>query len=531
MKTMRWNKHASLAVAAAVLIAPLWAGPAVAANAQFEQLLPDLYLLRDTCNVYVLRDGDRAVAIDFGSSDWTGALNSLGVKQLDYVLLTHHHRDQCEGLLSYAGNAELRAPSGEASSLTPDGVKTYWKRRTARPSGYPASFSVLPRGLATVQCKLAEGGDLFWGRHRIRFLPTPGHTAGALTIMVTWQGRNVFFCGDAVHAGGKVWQPFHLEWDHWTPGGALQAWYGLQRLGYCQIDLLCPSHGPVVTRDAGDCVKLAAQRMMALIRAKGSVCEGERDDYYPLEPLPGLNARRVSPHLYQFGGNSFLLVSKTGEGFVVDPFKPSLPDLEALLPVAGVKRVTATIASHYHYDHTDAYPAMKEKYGAEAWMHPWLAEVLGNSDKLDLPYLPAAPIKADRVLPETGEFTWNEYRFAIWPMPAQTRWHCAFMATMDGQRVFFSGDSYQSPSRWNGTGGFCAFNNSRFDAFRDSARLVLRVKPDLIANGHQVVYRFHASHYEKILRWADMAEKAVRDLCPSKDWTKDYYVQQKLETP
>jgi hypothetical protein len=105
------------------------------------------------------------------------------------------------------------------------------------------------------------------------------------------------------------------------------------------------------------------------------------------------------------------------------------------------------------------------------------------------------------------------------------------MATVDGRRVFFSGDSYQSPSRWNGTGGFCAFNNSRFDAFRNSARLVLRVKPDLIANGHQVVYRYHASHYEKIVRWADSAEKAVRDLCPSPDWTKDYYVQQKLEQP
>ncbi len=181
----------------------------------------------------------------------------------------------------------------------------------------------------------------------------------------------------------------------------------------------------------------------------------------------------------------------------MDPFKPSLPDLEALLPVAGVKRVTACIASHYHYDHSDAYPTMKGKYGAEAWMHPWLAEVLGDSDKLDLPFLPASPIKADRVLPETGEFAWNEYRFDIWLMPARTRWHCAFMATVDGWRVFFSGDSYQSPSRWNGTGGFCAANNSRFDAFRDSARLVSRVKPDIIANGHQVVYRYHASHYEK----------------------------------
>ena len=162
-------------------------------------------------------------------------------------------------------------------------------------------------------------------------------------------------------------------------------------------------------------------------------------------------------------------------------------------------------------------------------MHPWIADVLRKSDKLDLPYLPAAPIIADRVLPETGKFRWNEYEFNIWPMPAQTRYHCAFMATVDGRRVFFSGDSYQPPSRWNGTGGFCAYNHSDFADCRRSARLVLKVKPDLIANGHQVVYRYHASHYRRILRWCDLAEKAVRDLCPSRDYRKDYRIEQVLE--
>ncbi len=450
------------------------------------------------------------------------------------MLLTHHHRDQCEGLLEFdAAAAEVQAPAAEAGFLTADGVERYWKTRTARPSGYPTSFSVLPKGLPGVKCLMAEGGDLFWGPHRFRFLPTPGHTAGATTVMATWHGKNVFFCGDAacparVHAGGKIWEPYHLEWDHWTPGGSLAAWYGLQRLGYCRIDLLCPSHGPVVEQGARACVKLAQKRVGALIRAKGSVCEGERDDYFPLEPLEGLNARRVLPRLYQFGANSFLLVSETGEGMLVDPYKPDFPTLEALMPLAGVRRLTVATASHFHYDHTDGFPLAKERYGAQGWIHKWLADVLRNSDKLDLPYLPQSPIAADRVLPEKGRFRWNEYEFAIWPMPAQTRYHCAFMTTVDGQKVFFCGDSFQPPSRWNGTGGFCAYNRSDFGDFRRSARLVLEVKPDLIANGHQVVYGFHASHYRRILRWADRAEKAVKELCPSNDYRRDYRVRQAL---
>ena len=32
-----------------------------------EQLLPDLWLFRDSCNVYVLRDGDHGLAVDYGS--------------------------------------------------------------------------------------------------------------------------------------------------------------------------------------------------------------------------------------------------------------------------------------------------------------------------------------------------------------------------------------------------------------------------------------------------------------------------------
>ncbi|MBM4046719.1 MAG: MBL fold metallo-hydrolase, partial [Planctomycetes bacterium] len=77
-------------------------------KSNFERLLPDLYRVADTCNVYLLRDGDRAVAIDFGSGQWTTKLAAIGVKQLDYVLLTHHHRDQCEGLLKLSGPTEVR---------------------------------------------------------------------------------------------------------------------------------------------------------------------------------------------------------------------------------------------------------------------------------------------------------------------------------------------------------------------------------------------------------------------------------------
>ena len=38
-----------------------------------------------------------------------------------------------------------------------------------------------------------------------------------------WNGKALAFCGDAVHAGGTIYQPYHLEWAHWTAEGSLEA--------------------------------------------------------------------------------------------------------------------------------------------------------------------------------------------------------------------------------------------------------------------------------------------------------------------
>jgi glyoxylase-like metal-dependent hydrolase (beta-lactamase superfamily II) len=99
------------------------------------------------------------------------------------------------------------------------------------------------------------------------------------------------------------------------------------------------------------------------------------------------------------------------------------------------------------------------------------------------------------------------------------------MTTIDGRKVFFGGDSFLPSSRWNGTGGFCAYNNSRFDeGFVPSAQLVLEWKPQVVAAGHGTCYRFAASKFRKIIKWAESAREAVTALCPSGDLQEDYYV-------
>ncbi len=56
-----------------------------------------LYQLADTCNVYLIADGDRGLLIDAGSGAILDHLSETGVRRIEWVLHTHHHRDQCAG--------------------------------------------------------------------------------------------------------------------------------------------------------------------------------------------------------------------------------------------------------------------------------------------------------------------------------------------------------------------------------------------------------------------------------------------------
>jgi len=485
------------------------------------ELLPGLYLFSDDCNVYLLKKDDRAIAIDFGSGRWIQQLGAMGIRHLDAVFLTHHHVDQCGGLTRFRNpDFKIVAPAPEKPFLEADGVDKYWK---SLPPGCPPSYSVLKRGIAAPIEYFGEGEDWFWGDMRIRALPTPGHGPVAHSFFITWQGKEVCFCGDAAHAEARLWEPYHLEWSHWLPDGAIEAWNGINRLSAVGMDLLCPSHGPAIREHPNAMLKRLAVRLQRFYEAKLSICAGERDDYLMAENM-GDSVFRVLPHLYNVGGNGYLLLSKKGGALVVDPDMGGLPALEKLLKTLGHPHLEVAISSHYHFDHNDAVPFLRKEYGMKAFFHPKVADPLFKPSQYELPFLPSRPMVLDGFLPQKGNWRWNEYLFRVAHFPGQTWYHAAHMATIDGKKVFFGGDSFQPPSRWNGTGGFCAYNRSHFtNGFARSAQLVLDWAPDLLCNGHNTFYRFHPSHFQRIRRWALAAEKAVRDLCPGEDMLRHYY--------
>ncbi len=488
-----------------------------------EQLLPGFWRFEDTCNVYVLQRGEEAIAIDFGSGAWLEHLPALGIPRLTHVFLTHHHDDQCAGLARQAcWPFTIHAPGGEEQFIDPahagESHRAPWFIE-----GCPASYDAPRTRLANVQYDIGGFAWFFVNGFRLRFVHTPGHGPHALSVVFEHAGRQIVCCGDAAHAGATIWEPYHLEWDHWTGSGALAAWQGIERLQGLGIDLLCPAHGPVVTEQPRRMLQALSKKLLDFYRAKGHVSPGEVNRDLQPEQL-GHDCFRYLPHLYQFGGNGYMLISESGEALVVDPWSSDLDTLAWLCDHLQV-RPTAMAVSHYHYDHCDGIPAVRERYAATAWLHPWVAEPWQDAARTILPWLLPIDLQPFNLWPEDGVWQWNEYTFAIAPWPGQTWWHCAFMAEVDGRRVLFGGDTFQPTALWNGTSGFCAFNNSRFlDGYLPSAELALAWKPHIIAAGHTNCYAFSPSKFRKITRWARQADQAVRALCPSGDLERDYYI-------
>ena len=160
-----------------------------------ERIREDLFRIPDTCNVYVLRSGREGIAIDFGSGAVLGHLEALGIDRLTDVLVTHHHRDQVQGLdLALAHGANVWIPPVEQDLFRY--AEDHWQSR-----GLDNDYSVRqdkwsPLWPIQVTGVLPEYRTVRFGAFEIEVLPTPGHTIGSVSFLTQVGGDRVAFTGD-----------------------------------------------------------------------------------------------------------------------------------------------------------------------------------------------------------------------------------------------------------------------------------------------------------------------------------------------
>lgn len=458
---------------------------------------PEVHRFRDTCNVWVIACGEEAVAVDFGAGEVLDHLDELGVRRLTDVVVTHHHRDQVQGLARAAAHgARIWAPPVERALI--DDVERMWRTR-ALDNYYDLRedrFSLLEN-----QPVAGTADEYRWrayGRVELYCLPTPGHTVGSVSYLARIGGRLAAFTGDLVYGPGKVWSLAATQWSYIGVEGLAATMSSCHELQAAGPQVLYPSHGEPM-EDPPAALAPVIERMQGLVDLRHREPWDLRAWYErPWEELtPHLLRNRTSI------ATTYALLSDDGAALLVDfgydrcagvlesddrsAKRPLLASLRALRSDHGVDRVEVVVPTHYHDDHVAGFNLLRDVEGTRVWSLPDIAGVLEDPKRFDLPCLWYEPIPVDVRLEAGRAYPWHEYELTLYPLPGHTLYAAAILFEVDGLRVLATGD--QQTGEWDGEHchevlNFQYKNGFRIDDYVDSAALYRRLAPDLLISGH-----------------------------------------------
>jgi glyoxylase-like metal-dependent hydrolase (beta-lactamase superfamily II) len=200
------KKRLRLLLLAVILIAPVEARLAAALSPVDRQLAPDLFVWTDTCNVAVLRDGDAALLIDLGDGRVLDHLGEIGVKRVEWVLFTHHHREQCQGATRLHGiGAKVAAPEAERAFFARP--LDFRKMQVSLGDAFTihGSTYVRPPILPIALDRTFQTNDTFvWRGHEFVCLSTPGNSPGGMTYVLKGDRGIIAFSGDMMLDGARM---------------------------------------------------------------------------------------------------------------------------------------------------------------------------------------------------------------------------------------------------------------------------------------------------------------------------------------
>jgi glyoxylase-like metal-dependent hydrolase (beta-lactamase superfamily II) len=467
----------------------------------------EVFRFLDTCNVYVLVSGNEATLIDFGSGDVLDHLHLLGIDTVTDVLMTHHHRDQGQGLArAVSEGIRIWVPPVEQDLFS--SVDEHW-------SGRPTflDYNVRQDRFSILESVAIAGtvDEYRWRRYGgwdVLTIPTPGHTVGSVTFLVDATSQMLAFTGDLITAPGQVWSLPATQWTYAGVEGVAATILSAHDLIDLHPDLLLPSHGDPID-DPAAALGLLIDRLQALLDLQ------RIEDFHPCPPrrvwdLPALRARpyeALSKHLLRnrtSSSNTYALLSASGSALLIDygydmsnaiglaaggdrsARRPWLSSMRALHEDHGVDRIDAVLPTHYHDDHVAGFNLLREVEGASVWAPTNVTPILEDPGRFDLPCLWFDPIPVDRSIPLGEPFTWHEYELTLYELPGHTRYAVAIAFEVDGMRVVATGDQQdglqagERPDRLS----YTYRNRFGIDDFVRSAELYRTLAPDLMISGH-----------------------------------------------
>ena len=510
-------------------------------RAEFRQVAPDVFVWTDTCNSYVVRDGDAALLIDLGDGTALDHLAEIGVKNVEWLLLTGHHRELLQGIGRL--NHELTkvaAPKEEQALFeTPNEFRKWHPRLGDKFTVHGSSYVRPPAVPVKVDRWLVTDDVWEWHGRSIRRLSTPGHSPGGISFVIQRGDQSLFFTGGLIHNGAKMTNWFDAEWDYGFAKGIDALTASVDKLITLAPKSLFPSQGPVI-QDATKQLQTYRDKLIAFradyVRGYPVNDLSKRPPHPATQPTPVHYVVRVTPHLYMFGpemaGKNFaMLIADSGHALLLDcglfpklVLNRIIDDMKQHL---GLKQIDACWISHSHGDHFTLFPALQE-HGVKFWTMDTIADKCENPRAYDYPAMIGAynagfeKAKIDRILKAGDVIDWEGYKLHIDWMPGQTEFGNALWLELDGKKIVFTGDNlFGDPADPAQNGHECV--NARNSAIIEEGYLVAaeylqKLQPDIIMGAHSVLMTEPAAFIDRYHAWAQRIIGLYRDLLPDPDY-------------
>ncbi len=483
---------------------------------ELTQLSEHLYRFRDTCNVYVLVDGEAALLIDAGSGAVLERLGQIGVKRVEWVLQTHHHRDQCWGTprLQEHG-AQLAVPEYERHLF--DQAELFWQqRRTFDNYNDRNTFFAVGQNIP-VDAILEDYETFSWRGYEFYVLPAKGHTLGSSALLVRVDGKLVAFTGDLLAAGGKLYQLHAMEYTYGSMEGVVFTVQSARALAKQAPGVCFPSHGEPISDVAGDIERLE-RRLMDLVELGRGMRVAGRESIPEQLFLPESKLIPLSRHLLWGGvwtcSNFYVILSDSGKAMFVDYGHAYWPHmhvwsdhdgletmrfvehhLDELREEYGVTSFDLVVPTHIHDDHTCGIPYLQRHHDTKCWALQEVGQVLADPAAwASTPCTFPKPIRIDRWLQDGERFQWEEYEFEIYHAPGQTEFHSVYAGMIDGRKVAFTGDNYfveqvvvGGKTEVHPYQTTVLRNSFQLGMHRRCAEVMRQIAPELICPGHRDV--------------------------------------------
>lgn len=522
---------------------------AACAFSDVETLSPSLSLAHGAVNGVLINQNGKTLAVYGDPRDLPATPEK--------VLFTHFRRDVVWAGRSFVQRgAEAYVPLGEKEYFTDTGA--YWQRQfTARFHDYEQQTRKIPvESFKTV--KTVKGGDILdWQGLKIQVLDTPGYTRNAVSYLFELDGKRVACTGDLIYGDGKLLDIYSLQdaIPNTNAGGyhgfmsrAAQLIASLQTIASASPDILIPARGPVI-RDPQEAVGRLISRIRAVYRNYLSInalrwywgddhirtCAARILGTTEVEWMP--NAETVQPYPPEWIvpiGTSRLIISQSGEGFLVDCGSPdTIKEIQKMQKENRVKTIEGIYITHYHDDHTGQIQEGSDTFKCPTYLCSDEWDICTHPNRLRMPCQPDKPAKNFLSMQEGETRRWHEFELTFTNFPGQTIYHGGLLVKKDnGETIFFIGDSF-TPS---GLDDYCALNRNLLGpgvGYLYCLDALKAMKPDYcLINEHvNEPFRFSPAQLERMVKTLEKRIDLFRELLPwdninyglDEQWAKFYF--------